>query len=74
MIPGLGARCFLLISFTFIMTNVDCDIFTGPTPFGVLKENGDVNVLNMVIGRTAGTIGETSMIAIVLGACILLLL
>ena len=72
--PALGARCFLLISFTSIMTNFKCDIFTGPTPLAVLKENGDVNVLNMVIGRTAGTIGETSMIAIVLGACILLLL
>ena len=27
----------------------------------------------MIIGRTAGTIGETSMIAIVVGACILIL-
>ena len=26
--PALGARCFLLISFTSIMTNFDCDAYT----------------------------------------------
>ena len=30
--PALGARCFLLISFTSIMTNFDCDAYTGATP------------------------------------------
>ena len=29
---------------------------------------------DMILGRTAGTIGETSMVAIVVGACFLLLL
>nr|MBQ8252819.1 RnfABCDGE type electron transport complex subunit D [Lachnospiraceae bacterium] len=72
--PALGARCFLLISFTSIMTNFDCDAYTGATPLAVLKEGGAVNVYNMVVGRTAGTIGETSMMAIVLGACLLILL
>ena len=33
-----------------------------------------MNILQMVIGKTAGTIGETSMIAILIGACILILL
>ena len=33
-----------------------------------------MNILDMVVGKTAGTIGETSMIAIVIGACFLLLL
>ncbi len=72
--PALGARCFLLISFTSIMTNFDCDAYTGATPLAVLKEGGIVNVYDMVIGKTAGTIGETSMIAIVFGACILIML
>ena len=71
--PALGARCFLLISFTSIMTNFDCDAYTGATPLAALKSGESVNILNMVIGRTAGTIGETSMIAIVIGACILIL-
>lgn len=72
--PALGARCFLLISFTSIMTNFDCDAYTGATPLAVLKSGQSVEILNMVIGKTAGTIGETSMIAIVLGACLLILL
>lgn len=72
--PALGARCFLLLSFTQIMTNFDCDAYTGATPLALVKENSSVNVLHMVLGKTAGTIGETSLVAIVLGACILLLL
>ena len=72
--PALGARCFLLISFTSIMTNFDCDAYTGATPLANLKAGAEVNILDMVIGRTAGTIGETSMIAIVIGACFLILL
>ncbi len=72
--PALGARCFLLISFTKYMTNFNCDTYSGATPLAVLKEGGTVDVVNMVIGKTAGTIGETSMIALVLGACFLLIL
>lgn len=72
--PALGARCFLLLSFTQIMTNFDCDAYTGATPLALVKENGSVNILHMVLGKTAGTIGETSMIAILIGACILLIL
>ncbi len=72
--PALAARCFLIISFPSIMTNFECDAYTGATPLAVLKNGGSVNVYNMIIGKTSGTIGETSMVAIVAGACILLLL
>lgn len=72
--PALGARCFLLISYTSIMTNFDCDAYTGATPLADLKSGKAVDVLSMVIGKTSGTIGETSMIAIVVGACILIML
>ncbi len=72
--PALAARCFLLISFPNIMTNFQCDAYSGATPLASLKAGETVNVFNMIIGRTSGTIGETSMIAIVAGACILLLL
>ncbi len=72
--PALGARCFLLISFTSIMTNFDCDAYTGATPLAALKSGEAVDIYNMVIGKTAGTIGETSMIAIVIGACFLILM
>ncbi|MGM9973650.1 MAG: RnfABCDGE type electron transport complex subunit D [Clostridiaceae bacterium] len=70
--PSLGARCFLLISFTGRMTNFACDAFTGATPLASLKAGETVNVLDMFIGNTAGTIGETSVIAILIGAIFLL--
>ena len=72
--PVLAARCFLLISFPVIMTDFTCDAYTGATPLAALKAGESVNVIDMVIGKTAGTIGETSMIAIVFGACILILM
>ncbi len=72
--PALGARCFLLISFPVIMTDFTCDTYTGATPLAALKAGENVNVVDMIIGKTAGTIGETSMIAIVFGACILILM
>lgn len=71
--PALAARCFLLISFPVLMTDFSCDAYTGATPLTALKAGESVNVFDMVIGRTSGTIGETSMIAIVAGACILIL-
>ena len=71
--PALAARCFLLISFPSQMTNFNCDVYTGATPLAVLKAGESVNIVDMVIGKTAGTIGETSMIAIVIGVCFLLL-
>ncbi len=72
--PALAARCFLLISFPALMTNFDCDVYTGATPLASLKAGETVNVFDMVIGKIGGTIGETSMFAIVLGACLLILL
>ncbi len=72
--PALGARCFLMISFASIMTNFECDACSGVTPLAALKAGESVNVMDMIIGNTGGTIGETSMIAIVAGACILILL
>ena len=72
--PALAARCFLLISFTGIMTNFECDAYTGATPLALLKNGESVNVYNMVLGKCNGTIGETSMVMILIGAIVLLLL
>ena len=72
--PALGARCFLMISFTSLMTNFNCDTYTGATPLAALKAGERVDVMDRIIGRTAGTIGETSMVALIIGACILILL
>ena len=70
--PALAARCFLLISFPSLMTDFTCDAYSGATPLASLKAGESVNVYNMIIGKTAGTIGETSMVAIVLGAVLLM--
>jgi electron transport complex protein RnfD/electron transport complex protein RnfC len=54
------------------MTDFACDAYTGATPLALLKAGEAVNVRDMMIGNIAGTIGETSMVAIVLGACFLI--
>lgn len=71
--PALAARCFLLISFTGRMTSFTYDGVTGATPLAQLKNGGLVDTMSMIIGKCAGTIGETSVIAIMIGACILIL-
>ncbi|MBR2950432.1 MAG: RnfABCDGE type electron transport complex subunit D [Lachnospiraceae bacterium] len=71
--PALGGRCFLLLSFTSLMTDFSCDAYSGATPLAMLKAGENVSVFDMVIGKIPGTIGETSMIAILIGACFLIL-
>ncbi len=70
--PALGARCFLLISFTGRMTTFVYDGVTGATPLALLKYGENVNLMDMLIGNEAGTIGETSVIAILIGALFLI--
>ena len=79
--PALGGRCFLLIAFAADMTNFNVtrngvDVYSGATPLALIKNEGlsSVNVRDMLIGNTAGTIGETSVIAILIGAIIMILL
>ncbi len=72
--PALGARCFLLISFTSQMTTFVYDGVTGPTPLAQLKSGEMVDSMSMLIGRIPGTIGETSVIAIIIGAIFLILM
>jgi electron transport complex protein RnfD len=72
--PALGARCFLLIAFAANMTNFTIDSYTGATPLATMRNGDPVNTMDMLIGRTAGTIGETSAIAILIGAIFLILM
>lgn len=77
--PALAARCFLLISFPKQMTDFistgegALDAYTGATPLALLKSGQNVNIHDMVLGSVTGTIGETSVIAIVIGACFLIM-
>ena len=74
--PALGARGFLLISFTGSMTAFTYDGVSTATPLALLKSGEELNVtvMDMLIGKTAGTIGETSAIAILIGAVFLILM
>jgi len=79
--PALAGRCFLLISFTGIMTDFTVpanawgnvlDTVSGATPLAALKAGEQVDILSMFFGNTTGTIGETSTLAILIGAVFLL--
>lgn len=72
--PALAGRCFLLISFARHMTNFACDAYTGATPLEALKAGEEVDPLSLILGNTGGCIGETSVIAILAGAVLLLAL
>ena len=72
--PALAARCFLLICFTGRMTYFVYDGVTGATPLANLKTGEAVNTMDMLLGFTRGTIGETSVIAIMIGAMFLILM
>lgn len=72
--PALGARCFLLISFTGRMTTFTFDGVAMATPLAQLKSGEAVNTMDMLLGRIPGTIGETSVIAILIGAIFLILM
>ncbi len=80
--PALAGRCFLMISFAGKMTDfslpagasskVVVDAVTAATPLANLKAGESVDVMSMFVGNIQGTIGETSVIAILIGAAFLL--
>ena len=72
--PALGARCFLLIAFAADMTNFVTDTYTGATPLAAMRNGEAVNTMNMLLGKTSGTIGETSALMILIGAIFLILM
>lgn len=71
--PALGARCFLLISFAGQMTRFTVDGVTSATPLAVMREGGSVALSDMFFGFTGGTIGETSALALLIGAAYLII-
>lgn len=72
--PALGARCFLLIAFAKDMTNFATDTYTGATPLAAMRAGEPVNTMDLLVGTTAGTIGETSVIALIIGAIFMILM
>lgn len=78
--PALAARAFLLISYGTKMTtwtqpsmNTVVDAVSFATPLGALKEGGQLpELIDMFIGRTGGSMGETSALALIIGGVYLL--
>lgn len=70
--PALGARCFLLISFTGLMSNFAVDGMSGATPLADLAAKGKTDIVASFLGFTSGTIGEVSTLAILIGLVYLL--
>lgn len=78
--PALVARAILLISFPVVMTTwsppgfISFDALTYATPLTVLKANSVLTPLkDLFIGNVGGCIGETSALALLMGALYLLL-
>ena len=80
--PALTARCFLILSFSRIMTTyppvgIDeaasvVDATSRATPLSIANAGGTVDLLKLIIGNHSGSIGETSAIAILIGAIYLM--
>ena len=72
--PALAARCFLILSFAKHMTTWQLDGTTMATPLGILKEGtGELpTLMDTFVGTIPGCIGETSVIALLIGAVYLL--
>ncbi len=80
--PALAARCFLVLSFAgpmnkFFPADVKgVDAVSSATPLTQIKTTGatDTSLFDMFIGRHSGTIGETSICALLIGAIFLLVM
>lgn len=71
--PALAARCFLLISFAGKMSSyISIDATSSATPLAMLRNNQTVDLWEMILGNTSGSIGETSIIALLIGALYLI--
>ncbi len=82
--PALAGRCFLMLSFSSAMTSftvkegsnilygIAVDAQSSATPLMQVKEGMLPSLKEMFLGTTTGTIGETSVLALLLGAIYLL--
>lgn len=79
--PALAGRCFLMISFAGKMTDFTVpaggmsnlyDTASGATPLAAMKAGEAVDFVSLFVGNIKGTIGETSVIALLIGAAFLL--
>ena len=77
--PALTARAALLAAYPVHMTNwtvAPLDAITSPTPLAALKENAlspqASDIVNALLGRVGGCLGETCAVALLIGGIYLL--
>jgi len=75
--PALAARAFLMASWPVAMTTwtkTAVDTVTSATPLAIIKKGGEVavdtppDIINLFIGNVPGSLGETSALALLIGA------
>lgn len=81
--PALLARAFLFFSYPSKMTGDNvwiaekADAFSGATPLGTILNGGTAeqlpSIMEMFVGTIPGSVGETSKIAILIGALFLII-
>ena len=72
--PVILTRLIMMYAFSSQMFNYVYDGLTMATPLEVLKQDGVVNTLYMIFGKTGGCIGEGSAILLCLGAIFLIMM
>lgn len=72
--PVILTRLILMLAFKSEMGTYLYEGLTMATPLAVLKEDGTVNTLYMILGKTGGCIGETSALLLCLGAIFLIMM
>ncbi len=71
--PALAGRCFLLISFSSVMTSYSIDGVTSATPLADMAAGETVSVTEMLFGLSNGVIGS-SILGLVVGGLFLWIL
>ncbi len=72
--PALAARCFLLISWTSLMTDFSLDGVAQATPLTMAESGAAVlpDYMECFLGNTAGCLGETSALFLLIGGLYLI--
>lgn len=72
--PALAARAFLLASWPVHMTNFTVDGTSAATALALIKSASThvPSLMNVFVGNEGGCIGETSVLALLIGGCYLL--
>ncbi len=70
--PALIGRAFLTASYPVLMTTWVVDGTSTATPLSMISNGEAIRIWNLFIGNTGGSLGETSALALLLGAAYLI--